>query len=170
MLVIASLLTITALPGMRDLYARYRVEADRQVFATLINTARHAAVNLNSTVTLCPGRDSTCGGRNQWHNGAFVFQDLNKNRRRDEGEIIVAGINDLSSRVRWRAFRNRSALQFEARGYTAWQNGHFIFCPVDQDPRFARQLVLNASGRLYFSRDRDGDGYHEDVRGAPLAC
>lgn len=152
--------------------ARVEREADRDQLATLINLSRAAAVNLNHPVILCPGDlTSGCGARNTWHLGTIAFADANQDRSLDAGDITLASIPQLTSRIEWRSFRNRSYLKFRASGVTDWQNGHFKFCPLQPIPGSGGlQLVLNAAGRLYFSRDDDADGIHEDVQGRPLIC
>lgn len=169
-LTITLVVTAAALPTFKSILDRSSLEADLRSFATLINHARHAAITLNRTVTVCPGQRTACFARNNWHRGAIVFVDENANRQPDPGENIVGGMAELNSHVRWRAFRNRSYLQFTPTGFTAWQNGHFLFCPTSGSDNLARQLVLNAAGRLYFSRDANADGFHEDVRGRALVC
>ena len=103
--------------------------------------------------------------------GTVAFVDYNNNKQIDEQDKLLGSIAQLTNRVTWRSFRNRSYLKFVATGHTDWQNGHFKFCPEGtQDHALSRQLVLNAAGRLYFSRDEDGDGLHEDVQGNDLTC
>mgnify|MGYP006160318647 CR=1 FL=1 len=119
---------------------------------------------------LCPGTKEACLARNQWHQGAIAFIDQNNNYQPDVDEVLIAVQNKLRNRVFWRSFRSRSYLRFKPSGFTVWQNGHFLLCPSNQDPSLARQMVLNAAGRLYFSKDENSDGIHEDVRGRPLAC
>ena len=55
-------------------------------------------------------------------------------------------------------------------GLTDWQNGNFLYCPQGGDPRFARQIVINAQARVRHARDSDGDGIVEDARGRPVTC
>ena len=169
-LAILALLLTMAIPSVVPWIERTHADADRHTFATIIQTSRSAAIQFGQAVTLCPGSRRGCGTRNSWHLGTVAFTDRNGNRRRDEDDVLLASVADLSSRVIWRSFRNRSYLRFTPRGFTDWQNGHFLFCPQDGDPQQARQLVLNATGRLYFSQDEDRDGIHEDRRGRPLVC
>ncbi len=150
-----------------------RHEADAAMFEmrSAINAARHAAITLNQRVIVCPAAGELCGPRDSWARGTLIFADPNRNRQRDDAEPLVAALPgfDHGSLI-WRSFRNRSYLVFTPRGLTDWQNGHFRYCPGDGDLRWARQLVLNAAGRMYGSRDSDEDGIHEDARGEPLAC
>ena len=151
--------------------ARHRAAAAMDSIRTAINFARQTAAGLNVRVIVCPAAAEGCGGRDAWHDGVMIFADENRNARRDDDERVLARLPGFRhGRVRWRSFRNRSYLVFTPRGITDWQNGHFRYCPDSGDVRRSRQLVLNAAGRVYPSRDGDGDGVHEDASGEPLVC
>ncbi|NKB97401.1 MAG: prepilin-type N-terminal cleavage/methylation domain-containing protein [Pseudomonadales bacterium] len=166
---IAGILLGSMLFSSSKLIGTKRTETDRDKFATLIQTSRAAAIHLNHPVILCPDDTTGCGARNSWHRGTIAFADKNHNALYDGDDPIVGSLPRLSSDVEWRSFRNRNYLRFLPTGTTDWQNGHFKFCPqiIDQS---ALQLVLNAAGRLYYSKDEDGDGIHEDVQGRDLSC
>ena len=167
--IISTLLGLT-LANIPNWVATTTLSHDRNKFATLIYTARAAAVHLNQHVILCPGNKLGCGPRDSWDQGALVFADTNRNRKYDDGDAFVARIDALQTKVTWRSFRNRKYLKFLPSGTTDWQNGHFKFCSNEVGDSRALQLVLNAAGRLYFSNDEDGDGIHEDVKGKKLVC
>ena len=169
---LAATLTTLALPDFVDWVRGYRAQAAVAQLSARVTLARHAAVRLNRRAVVCSSAGSGCLGRNEWHRGALVFVDADRDRQWTPDEPVVGRFPPLRRGVRvyWRAFRNRSALAFTPRGLTAWQNGHFLYCPADGEARYARQLVLNVGGRLRVSRDADADGVHEDVQGRPLAC
>lgn len=172
MLAVAGILVTVALPGFRRLSDESHSAAALNQLVGAVHFARHAAVTHGRTVTLCPARDDTCLGRDQWHAGALVFVDLDRNGRREPEEPVVGRLPPMTGtgRVYWRSFRNRIYLQFEPRGYTAWQNGNFLYCPTDGNPRLARMIILNAQGRIRVARDRNGDGIVEDASGRPVIC
>ncbi len=171
-LAIVAIFSRFAVFATSDWIARQRAAATMHTVQTAINFARQSAAGLNRRVIVCPVGPDGCGRRDTWHNGFLVFADRNGNARLDDDEPRLARLPGFRhGNVRWRSFRNRSYLAFTPRGVTDWQNGHFRYCPADGDMRWARQLVLNAAGRLYASRDADGDGVHEDAAGDPLtAC
>ena len=152
--------------------AGFRADAAVAQMLGAVRFARHAAVAHRGTVTLCPGSGDRCGRRNQWHLGALVFLDGNGNGRRGADEPILRRLPRLreGERFYWRAFRNRTSLSMLSSGLTDWQNGNFLYCPPGGDPRHARQLILNAQGRVRHARDGDGDGIREDASGRALAC
>ena len=55
-------------------------------------------------------------------------------------------------------------------GFTRDQNGNFTWCPGNGDVRLARQLIVNAAGRLREALDSDGDGVREGANGRPIGC
>lgn len=175
-LVIAAILMRYATAYLPDWLNQRRANTGLQGIHAALNTARHAAIRHASVVIVCPRRNDRgatpgCGARNTWHQGLLAYLDANRNRVYDASDNVIASIpGPETGQITWRSFRNRSYLRFTPRGLTDWQNGHFLFCPENADPRLARQLVLNMAGRIYPSRDRDGDGIHEDAAGNPLRC
>ncbi len=171
-LAVMAVLAGVAMPGLVDLAAQHRSSARINAMLGAVQAARHLAIVGNVSVTLCPGQGPRCLGRNQWHQGAVVFVDRDRDRRIDAGEFVALRLPkmDLGERIRWRAFRNRSFLLIRGSGLTDWQNGNFQYCPADGDARFARQIILNAQGRVRHAQDSDGDGIREDAQGRPLAC
>ena len=169
---IASVLLSLAVPGFRGLIAREEAVAAINGIIGSVQFARSIAITHQLRVTFCPANGANCGRRSDWHAGGWIFADSNSYGRIDASEIVYGGLPALKdgSRLYWRSFRNRSYLRFLPNGLTDWQNGHFLYCPENADPRLARQLILNAQGRARLARDTDGDGIAEDARGRPLQC
>ncbi|TDJ38625.1 MAG: prepilin-type N-terminal cleavage/methylation domain-containing protein [Gammaproteobacteria bacterium] len=160
-------------PGMVRLVQQERSTAALNQLLGAVHLARSSAITRGAIVTLCPSANGqTCAGRNRWHEGAIVFSDEDRDGRRDPDDALLRALPGFpdSSRVYWRSFRNKSYLQINGRGMTNWQNGHFLYCPANGDPRLARQLILNAQARVRKAPDRDGDGIAEDANGDPLEC
>ena len=170
-LVIVSVLAGFAVFSAPDWIAQYQARTSLSTLRTAINLARHAAVRRGYHVVICPSAGATCGDDNTWHNGTLTFEDRDRDLQYGASDVVVSQAPGITSgEIVWRSFRNRGVLLFKPRGLTDWQNGHFQFCPEDGDARHARQIILNHAGRTYASRDRDGDGIHEDARGRPLQC
>ena len=171
-LAVAAVLAGVAAPGMAALVGRGQADAAMAQMVGVIRYARHLAVTRGVTATLCPGAGATCGRRDSWHEGALVFVDGNGNGRLDAGEEIARQLPPLPRgyRLRWRSFRNRTSLSLQANGLTNWQNGNMLLCPPDGDARKARQLIINAQGRVRLAQDADGDGVVEGGDGRPVSC
>ena len=168
----AGLLMGIAIPEFTTMVAGQRASARINAVAGAIQTARHLAITHNTVVTLCPGQGPVCAGRNHWHEGMLIFADADSDRRVDDGEFVGARLPKLNAgeTIVWRSFGNRSYLRFRGTGLTDWQPGNFQYCPADKDPRFSRQLILNAQGRVRHAVDGDRDGIREDAKGRPLQC
>ncbi|MDA1074002.1 MAG: GspH/FimT family pseudopilin [Proteobacteria bacterium] len=171
-LLISTLTAGLALPGFSSMIRQHQSAAVVNGLIGNVRFARHAAINMRSRVTLCPGSPSGCFSSNQWHRGAIIFLDDNADGRLQSSEVIIKRIAPMASdgRILWRSFRNRTYLQFAANGLSIWQSGHFLYCPADGDARYARQIILNARGRSRLARDTDGDGIAEDAQGRALTC
>ncbi len=170
-LVIAALLAGAAVPAMSALTTRAKADAALEQLSRAIRFTRYQAITHRTNATLCPGGATACGRRDSWHEGAMVFLDANANGDRDAAEEVLQRLPPIEGyRVRWRSFRNRKSLSMRPDGTTDWQPGNMVVCPVNGDAKHARQLIVNAQGRVRFGRDGDGDGIVEDARGRPVSC
>lgn len=172
-LAVAGILVTAASGGAAHLVDHHRAGAAVNQMLGAIRFARHAAVAHRSPATLCPADEAArCGRRNTWHNGTLVFLDGNANGRFDGDDVLLRRMPRLreGDRFYWRSFRNRTYLMIRPSGLTDWQNGNLLYCPASGDPRFARQIVINAQARVRHARDSDGDGIVEDARGRPVQC
>lgn len=172
--VLATLLLL-GLPAFNGLLAREQRTAAMNQILGAVQFARAAAIRYRGRTLLCPSNSTgepRCGKRDEWHTGALVFLDRNGNARRDVTEAVLLRVPGWhnGSRIRWRAFRNRSYLAFRPEGVTDWQNGAFTWCPPAGDSTPPLQVVLNGAGRTRTAQDSDGDGIPEDSRGEPIRC
>ena len=171
-LAVAAVLAGVAAPGLSVLAGRGQADAAMAQMTSAIRFTRHLAITRRTTATLCPGAGARCGRRDTWHVGALVFLDVDANGRLDAGEPIVRRLPPLPGghKLRWRSFRNRASLSMRPNGLTAWQNGNMLLCPPDGNVKNARQMVINAQGRVRLAQDADGDGVVEGSDGRPVAC
>jgi type IV fimbrial biogenesis protein FimT len=170
-LAVVSVLFGSMAPSFSKLLARNRATTSINWIITAVNFTRHAAVINRNTMTLCaPKTETKCGGK--WHEGLIVFSDRNKNARIDGKDEIIAHIpaQNKYGTIKWRAFRNRQYLQMTQMGYTNFQNENFVYCPRDQNRKFARQLVINVQGRARVVHSRNKEGYPIDRHGKLLRC
>ena len=135
--------------------------------------ARRMAVSLGRTVTLCKSTDGmTCAG--SWSDGWILYSDHDADGSLEaaDGDTLLRATDHLPSgyNVKWIAFGSTTRLQFEPTGATRWQNGTFYVCPPDDDPAYARAVIVYRTGRSRMSTDSDGDGVHENANGDPITC
>ena len=171
-LAVAAVLVGAAIPGMSVLLRHAEADAAIEQMVRAIQFTRYQAIARRTTATLCPGVEAACGGRDTWHEGALVFVDDNANGDRDGNEVVLQRLPPLPDgyRLRWRSFRNRKSLSMRPDGTTDWQPGNMVLCPADGNAVNARQLIVNAQGRVRQSPDLDGDGVVEDAQGLPVSC
>ena len=170
-LALLGVLATAALPRFDTLLQQTRSASIINLFTARIEAARKTALSRGETLTLCPGIEK-CRSRDDWIAGARLFVDVNANGRIDPPDVLLRTFArlDSSGEIRWRSFGNRAWIQFRANGLTPSQSGRFTYCPEDADPRLARQIILNAAGRIRHAQDSDGDGIVESSDGAPITC
>lgn len=170
-LVIITVLTTAALPAWQPVLRQQEGKRVMQGLIAMLNNARTAAVQENLDVTVCPAAPGSlqCGG--PWHRGAIAFIDPSGTRNASSATLIHRlQWPENGGELHWRAFGNRQYLVINSRGHIRHQSGNFTWCPPDADPQLARQLVINAAGRIRVARDRDGDGIREGSQGKALTC
>ena len=170
-LVIMALITGYMVPSMGPMVERSRAASAINWIVTAVIFTRDAAITREQTVTLCPSASGhSCGGK--WYDGAIAFTDANMDTHINGDDHLLRRFvfPVKGATLSWHAFRNRQYLQMTAEGFTNYQNGNFIYCPPDNDPRFARQLVINMQGRSRLSIDKNDDGIVDDRRGHDLTC
>ncbi len=172
-LAVVGVMTGFAIPAFQGFVERNRSAVAMNQLLGALQSARYAAVSLRTPVTLCPSATATtCGMRDTWHQGALIFADGNADGHRDANEQVLRWLPgfDSGARIYWRSFRNRSYLLMRPSGLTDWQNGHLLYCPPDRDPRFAREVIINAQARPRAAPDTNHDGIPEDASGQPVSC
>ncbi len=160
-----------ALPDLGDWAESARARQFTRTLGSQIALARSTAAARQQWVSVCPTVDQLrCGG--SWAQGSMMFSDRNGDRRVNQDDVVIRlnGALPAGETLQWRAFGSRPYLQIEPSGFLRHQSGNFTWCPASRDARFARQLVVNATGRVRMSQDSDGDGIDEDSSGNPLTC
>ncbi len=170
-IILLGIVSAAGFPGFRDLLAQQRTTAVSNQILSAIRATRFAAIHYQTTATLCPTDDDRHCAQD-WSMGAIAFLDNNASGQREEGESLLRVFPPLpkGSTLRWRSFGSKPYLQMTARGLTRHQNGNFLYCPPNADPRYASQIILHVTGRTRSARDADGDGIREDNHGQPLNC
>lgn len=160
-----------SLPSYQGIVQQTTGKSLLKLLASHIAIARSHAIAANLTVTLCPSSDGqTCSGT--WSDGYIVFSDRNMDRTINQDDRLIrshqASFNFGS--ITWRAFQNRQYLQINAMGFMRHQSGNFTYCPYNNMPAHAHQIIVNATGRTRFAIDSDGDGIREASNGRPINC
>jgi len=169
-LAITSIVVGLAAPSLNELLIQNRVSAQISILGRAITLARTTAIFSNTVITLCRSKNhQNCNGK--WRDGIILFSDKNKDHQVTNGDEVLATVNAFPTgdKIFWRAFQNRQYLQMNPRGFTRYQNGTFTYCPKE-GLRFARAIILNATGRIRYSEDKDNDGVDEGANGKAVKC
>lgn len=158
-----------AAPPLQQTLAGAALRAEARELTRVLATGRQAAVDLGTRVVVCSvDRAGAC--QRDWTGAATVFSDPNANNRLDSGERRLRhwAWGSQGNRLTWQGF-GPGYLRFRSSG-AAVDNGAFTLCPRSGDKRLARQVIVNRVGRVYHSRDLDGDGVVEYGEDKEPAC
>lgn len=170
-LILLALLASIAMPRFDSMLQQNTSTRVINQLVIRIESARKQALFARQITTLCPGT-LACEGKDDWIAGAILFADQDADGRFDAGESLLRRFPalDASGKIRWRSFGNRAWIQFLPNGSTPNQSGRFTYCPENEDPRLAREIIVNAAGRIRRASDADDDGVVESSDGTPVSC
>ncbi|WP_086934581.1 GspH/FimT family pseudopilin [Agarilytica rhodophyticola] len=176
-LVILAILVSIAVPSMESSVKGNTILGLQREYLSAFNYARSEAVSRGKTVSMCPSSDSsTCNGAN-WSDGWLVFVDNGNGASGGNGTYDAASGEELlkvalltgNSRVSFVDADNTASTlpsySWNFRGFSASrQRALMAICDERNEARyatFARGLLIERSGRVMPSRDRDADGIHD---------
>ena len=163
-LAITAILTGLAIPSFMELLQANHLTTQASRFVTAANLARSEAIKRNQPVILCLREQNGCGESNLWQSGWIVFVDENGNQKA-ESEEIIRFFDPLASNYSLTPNRKISMLIYYGNGWVrAGPKGGlplmtFRLCgpnAVDNIRQGARELVINASGRIRTQLGRPG--------------
>ena len=159
-----------AIPSFGDLVKKNQTHTAVNHLSRILNYARTLSISTTEVVTICPQQDEYCG--KDWSNGFLIFIDKNNNGKREESEQIdrIESLTTSSGKLKWAAFGSRYYLKYRPSGSAYQQNGSFTYCPKNNDPHYAHQIIINHAGRIRLAQDLDKNGVREDSQGKDLMC
>lgn len=170
-LAITGILVAVGVPNLSKLISYNRATASINRIIGIVHLARSEAAKRGITVSLCPKVNDTCGTDSDWHKGILIFADVNSNGNMDEEDSPITVLDSFApERLSWRAWPTSKYLRFTSRGFMLNQNGSFTYCPADNNSRYARQIIINKTGRPRLARDSDHNGIVEDSQGQDVTC
>lgn len=157
---ILGLLVSMAIPAFSHLRKDWQLTTATNEWLGLLQKTKLESIASGQRAIVCTTNDSgTCSNNGPWSNGSILFLDVNSNRSLDAADTILLVKNAGSPRV---AIRGNGPVaryvQFHPDGMArlfngAFQAGTITFCVAGEtDPRYFRQLVLSAPGRLRIQR------------------
>ncbi len=161
-----ALFTALMMPSLHRVNPALNLEQRANALRSLIKQARTLAIAHDKRVFLCGAApdaetsmdiDSPCDLAGSWQQGVLVVSEQDGNEEPSTGDVVTlyqpAGSRE--SVLSWRGFRGKNRVDFLPNGMTHWQNGRFTLCAVG-DKTLRRDVIINAAGRSYISRDNAG--------------
>lgn len=147
-ILILSIIVTIGIPSLSSLIESSRSQNIYNNLFTLIQYTRSRAAFLHEDVILCPSENTnTC--INNWQKPIIIFVDKNKNRKRDEKELIdrVANLLKDQETITWRASATSRYLRYTSTGETGNQNGTFTICNKNKNMEYTKKIIIYRSGR-----------------------
>lgn len=137
--------------GFASFIEQARIQKDVSLLLLMIQSARQTSINSASTIVLCPSRDQVNCIRN-WKLPFILFNDINKNKKRDENETIISRY-EAFSHPDVKIYYPKTQIRFNKNGMANYYNGTLSYC-LNQS---IKGIVISRIGRIRFALDLDGD-------------
>ena len=169
-LAISALLLAIAAPGFQTMSAQSKAKNSLHKLSGVLRLARNHAVNYQTPVLVCPSEDGSHCLDQDWQHGLMILADRNSNRQADPSETVVYFRTPFleQGRLHWNALKN--SLSFSTSGLPSGSVGSFVYCPGNNDVRYAHALVISFSGKMRFAEDQNQDGIREAGNNRNIAC
>ncbi|WP_445116447.1 GspH/FimT family pseudopilin [Acinetobacter sp. WZC-1] len=89
---ILAIIAVISLPAWQHFRERQETSHLHSLLRQQISSAKNHARIHRSDIMICASGDMLQCQHDQWHTGMLIFQDLNRNRQPDSGEIILSRI------------------------------------------------------------------------------
>jgi len=146
-LAVLGILFAVAMPAWQDAMAATHATAAEASLLGSLTSAITRAGGSGRDVVLCPASAGKCTTSWDWSRGWVAFIDLDGDRHRDLGEMLVDSVAPLAGGVRLFTSRGRPRIVIQPNAGNAGSNATFTLCP-DGTARGAVRLVLSNTGRL----------------------
>ena len=153
---ILGILVAVAIPSFNSALISYRLTSISNTFVASAQLARSEAIKRNGRVTMCKSADgATCTTTGDWQQGWILYQDENNNGAINPPEDVI--IHTESALPANFSMTGNSGvdiyISFTASGGSeftsgAFQSGTVTLCSQSVPVGPARQMALNAVGRL----------------------
>lgn len=168
-LAITAILMSIITPSFYTFSAKSEAKATIQKLSGLIRLARNHSVDHQNSTLLCPSKDGLTCSQN-WQDGALIFEDINNDKILNQAESIIYFQTPLAENgsIRWSALHNY--LSFSGQGISGSSAGSFIYCPADNNPKYANALIVSFSGKIRRANDNNHDGILESGNSNNIVC
>jgi type IV fimbrial biogenesis protein FimT len=153
-------------PSIQSILIKNRIVAEINETSSLIQYARHHAIDEQAQVIVCPSKDySVCS--TDWNDSKIVFIDNDNNAIRGTTEELLVTIGATSKTSLMTNSTN--IIKFAETGEANLAT-EILLCHKNGKAEYARSLSLTLQGRVKMSTDSDRNGINEDAAGAELLC
>tara|TARA_R110002167_G_scaffold40868_2_gene125195 strand:- start:599 stop:1141 length:543 start_codon:yes stop_codon:yes gene_type:complete len=153
-------------PSIQSILIKNRIVAEINEISSVIQYARHHAIDEQAQVVVCPSTDySECS--EDWNDPKIVFIDDNDDEIRDVGEelLVSVGATSKSSLMT----NTTDTIKFTGTGEANLAT-EILLCHKDGEAKYARSLSVTLQGRVKMSTDSDKNGINENAAGNELSC
>jgi len=153
-------------PSIQSILIKNRIIAEINETSSLIQYARHHAIDEQAQVVVCPSKDySVCS--TDWNDPKIVFIDEDANAIRAATEELLVSIGASSSTSLMTNTTN--IIKFAETG-EANLSTEILICHKNGNAEYARSLSVTLQGRVKMSTDSDKNGINENAAGTQLSC
>lgn len=153
-------------PSAESILIKNRMVAEINETSSMIQYARHYAIDEQAQVIVCPSTDHSACSTN-WNAPKIVFIDDDNNGSRGNDEpllVTIAATSDTS------LMTNTSDIIIFSETGEANLATELLLCHKDGAAKYARSLSVTLQGRVKMSRDSDKNGVNENAAGTELSC
>lgn len=148
---IIALIYFLATPYFSQLQAMFEYRNLYSSIQQQIQAARSQALISNQDTVICSSRDLVHCEKQQWATGMIVYTDLNKDRQRNNNEVIISRLSPeiKSGTLTWLGNATHpDQIVFQAdTGLPRGSNGRFRYCSFYRS-QFNLDLQLSQMGHL----------------------
>ncbi|WP_299073991.1 GspH/FimT family pseudopilin [uncultured Paraglaciecola sp.] len=163
--IVAIILAFVA-PSVQSILIKNRIVAEINETSSLIQYARHHAIDEQALVVVCPSADySNCS--TDWNDPKIVFIDDDANTIRGANEELLVSIGKTSQAS---VMTNTNAIIIFSETGEANLATEILLCHKDGEAKYARALSVSLQGRVKMSSDSDRNGINENAAGTELSC
>ena len=153
-------------PSIQSILIKNKIVAEINETSSLIQYARHHAIDEQAQVVVCPSKDfSTCS--TNWNDPKIVFIDDDNNVIRGATEELLVTIG-ATSKISLMT-NSTDIIKFAETGEANLAT-EILLCHKDGKAEFARSLFISLQGRVKMSTDSDRNGINENTIGIELSC
>ncbi len=144
---VVAILLAASVPAFKNYSWNLRMKTAVDALQTDLVLARGRAISHNIQTVICPATDSDdCSGRSDWQDGWIVFTDLNRDRRKQDGEPLLRHAGAVAF-LDINSSRSRTHLRFYPNGTAPGSNISILFCD-QRGAGNASRIVVSNSGRI----------------------